>query len=165
MNSYNVIISGNERVVNIDNDGNIRINGKPANMTFEQVDGRTFSVLSEGNSYKTIAVKEEGVYRMLVNGNEIISHVESERMRLLKKFAISSEAEHARTEIRAPMPALVVKVEVDIGDDVREGQGLIVLEAMKMENEIRAHRKGRVSEIHIAKGRAVEKGELLMLLE
>jgi biotin carboxyl carrier protein len=63
------------------------------------------------------------------------------------------------------MPALVVRVEVKAGDEVREGQGLLVLEAMKMENEIRSPQAGKVREVFVSNGKAVEKGELLLLLE
>jgi biotin carboxyl carrier protein len=63
------------------------------------------------------------------------------------------------------MPALVVRVEVKVSDEVKVGQGLVILEAMKMENEIKSHQSGRVKEIYVAKGKPVEKGELLLLLE
>ena len=63
------------------------------------------------------------------------------------------------------MPALVVKVEVSVGEEVKEGQGLLILEAMKMENEIKCHQAGKVKEILVSKGKPVEKGELLMRLE
>jgi biotin carboxyl carrier protein len=63
------------------------------------------------------------------------------------------------------MPALIVKVEVSVGDEVVHGQGLLVLEAMKMENELKAMHSGRVKEIHVRQGKPVEKGELLMILE
>ncbi len=70
-----------------------------------------------------------------------------------------------KSEIKAPMPALVVRVEVEIGQKVKPGQGLLILEAMKMENEIKAHSAGIIKEIYATKGKPVEKGELLMLLE
>ena len=63
------------------------------------------------------------------------------------------------------MPAMVVKLEVNVGDEVRAGQPLIVLEAMKMENELLASGPGRVKAVYVNAGKAVEKGELLLLLE
>jgi biotin carboxyl carrier protein len=60
---------------------------------------------------------------------------------------------------------MVVKVEVSVGDEVVEGQGLVILEAMKMENEIKSHQAGKVKSVLVEKGKAVEKGELLLLLE
>ena len=66
--------------------------------------------------------------------------------------------------IRAPMPGLVVRVEVGVGDRVTAGTGLVVVEAMKMENELRAQRPGVVATIHIEVGQAVEKGMPLVTL-
>jgi biotin carboxyl carrier protein len=63
------------------------------------------------------------------------------------------------------MPAMVVRLEVNVGDEVRAGQPLIVLEAMKMENELLASGAGRVKAVYATAGKAVEKGELLLLLE
>jgi len=63
------------------------------------------------------------------------------------------------------MPALVSSVPVSVGDVVTVGQGLVILEAMKMENEIKAHRNGVVGKILVSKGKSVEKGELLVHLE
>jgi pyruvate carboxylase subunit B len=63
------------------------------------------------------------------------------------------------------MPGLVIKVEVDPGAEVERGQGLIVIEAMKMENELRASSAGRVSDIRVTAGQAVDKGEPLLVIE
>jgi biotin carboxyl carrier protein len=63
------------------------------------------------------------------------------------------------------MPGLIVRVHVSVGDVVQAGQGLVVMEAMKMENEIRAPRAGRVKEAPVREGQAVETGALLVLLE
>ena len=67
-------------------------------------------------------------------------------------------------EVRAPMPGLVLKLEVEPGDVVHEGTGLVVLEAMKMENEIFATGEAVVEEIHVEAGVAVSKGQLLVTL-
>lgn len=165
MSLYYVTIGDNEHTVEFRTDGSILVDGIITPASAQQVDVRAFSVLSDGLSTRVVVEKDESAYRMLLHGKQIDARVESERMRLLKKFATASESEHSRTMIHAPMPALVVKVEVNVGDDVTQGQGLVVLEAMKMENEIKAHRQGKVMEIQVTKGKAVEKGELLMVLE
>jgi len=67
--------------------------------------------------------------------------------------------------VQAPMPGKLVRVLVRAGQDVGAGQGLVVMEAMKMENEIRAPRAGRVKEAPVQEGQAVETGALLVLLE
>ena len=66
--------------------------------------------------------------------------------------------------VRAPMPGLVVRIEVAEGQQVDAGAGLVVVEAMKMENELRAPRPGTVQTVHVAVGQAVEKGASLVTL-
>ena len=60
------------------------------------------------------------------------------------------------------MPGLIVRIEVDEADRVEQGQGLVIIEAMKMENELRAEAAARVERIHVSHGDAVEKGQLLI---
>ena len=71
---------------------------------------------------------------------------------------------HGPRLIRAPMPGLITRVEVAAGDTVAAGQGLVIVEAMKMENELRAEAAGVVSRILVAPGQAVEKGAILIEL-
>jgi biotin carboxyl carrier protein len=68
------------------------------------------------------------------------------------------------TRLTAPMPGRVVRVLTEKGRDVEPGQGLVVIEAMKMENELKAPRKGRVDEVAVHEGQAVEAGALLLVV-
>jgi len=68
-------------------------------------------------------------------------------------------------EVRAPMPGMVVRVLVGPGEQAAAGQGLVVVEAMKMENELRAPRAGRIKDVAVSEGQAVETGALLVILE
>jgi biotin carboxyl carrier protein len=68
-------------------------------------------------------------------------------------------------QVLAPMPGKVVKILVKAGDEVKARQGLVVIEAMKMENELRSPKDGRVSEVHVAEGASVEAGRLLVVVE
>lgn len=165
MNSYFVTISGREYIVRLEKEGAVLVNGEQAPIDILQLDERSFSILVNGKSEKVIAEKTNGTYQVQINGRQLEAAIESERMRLLKQFERQSASRVSKAEIRAPMPALVIKLEVNVGDEVKVGQGLIILEAMKMENEIKAHSAGRVKEIHVVKGKPVEKGELIMILE
>ena len=69
------------------------------------------------------------------------------------------------TDVKAPMPGLVLGVSVEIGQEVQKGDGLLILEAMKMENVIKSVGEGIVKAIHIEQGKAVEKGQLLIEME
>ncbi len=68
-------------------------------------------------------------------------------------------------KIASPMPGTILNINVNAGDVVKEGQILMILEALKMENEIMAPRDGRIASVHVAKGASVESGTLLCVLE
>jgi pyruvate carboxylase subunit B len=165
MTKYVVRMDGKDYVVTVDADGLVAVEGVFEHIDIRPLGNDTFAVLL-GNRSTSIALRSRGnSYDVLVGCHQIEARVESEREKLLREYATESSKGHHRYEIRAPMPALVTRVEVHVGDSVSPGQGLVVLEAMKMENEIRAHQAGTVKEVHVAQGSPVEKGELLILLE
>ena len=85
-----------------------------------------------------------------------------ERARHLRQLAGSGRGKRGGNVLKAPMPGLVVRVEVEPGQAVVEGQGVVVLEAMKMENELRASAAATVAAVRVAPGAAVEKGDVLV---
>lgn len=161
-----VITSGTHtHTVEIREDGTIRYDGENMPVDVKQVGDHQFSLLIEGYSTAIGVLKNGESYHVYHKGIQRIVTVESERARLLGGLAKPKGGRHTKLEITAPMPALVVRVEVQQGDHIREGQGLVVLEAMKMENEIRAHHGGIVKSVRVQAGKPVEKGEVLLLLE
>lgn len=164
MHTYAVTLDKREYSVDVHDDGRVDVDGRPIVVDITRT-GNAFSILLDGVSVRIVALPSDAEVHALIHGHQHDILVESERDRLMKKFSAATGGRHQRSEIHAPMPALVVRVEVNVGDEVQEGQGLIVLEAMKMENEMRAHQAGRVKQILVSRGKAVEKGELLLLLE
>jgi len=90
--------------------------------------------------------------------------VQDERSREIEAVSGKDQPVVAGGTVRAPMPGLVVRIEVAEGQQVDAGAGLVVVEAMKMENELRAPRPGMVQTVHVAVGQAVEKGASLVTL-
>jgi biotin carboxyl carrier protein len=165
MNEYRVTVDGREFAVAIAKDGSMCIDGKVVPVDIGQINTGTFSVLLDGVSTTLVVRREGGSFHVLMNSLQKEISVQSERELLLKTYGGTSGSQRSRLEVFAPMPALIVKVEVNVGDEVVHGQGLLVLEAMKMENELKAVHSGRVKEIRVRQGKPVEKGELLMILE
>jgi pyruvate carboxylase subunit B len=97
-------------------------------------------------------------------GERFEVHVVDERTRQIQALTGAGRAVSASGVVKAPMPGLVVRVEVTVGQRVDAGAGLVVVEAMKMENELRASRPGVVETVHVAAGEAVEKGAPLVTL-
>lgn len=164
MSTYVVEIQGKEYTLSLV-DGKLTMGGETVPGTIEIAGPGGFSVLLGERSIRVVSLGNDGKYDVLCDGIPLEVAVETERSRLLKKYASASKRTARVDELRAPMPALVVRVEVKIGEEVVAGQGLVVLEAMKMENELKATHPGRVKDIRVEKGKAVEKGELLLILE
>lgn len=85
-----------------------------------------------------------------------------ERARHIRRLTGSGQRKSGENVLKAPMPGLVVRVEVEPGQAVVEGQGIVVLEAMKMENELRAAAAATVAAVRVVPGAAVEKGDVLV---
>ncbi|HMA20260.1 MAG TPA: acetyl-CoA carboxylase biotin carboxyl carrier protein subunit, partial [Gemmatimonadaceae bacterium] len=88
-----------------------------------------------------------------------------ERTRAIRDITAASSKATGPAPVVAPMPGLIVRVTVAPGDAVQAGQGLVVMEAMKMENELRASAAGTVKAVHASPGKAVEKGTILVELQ
>ncbi len=101
--------------------------------------------------------------RVIASGSRLHARVESERTASAERTAKAGGA-HGEKVVRSPMPGRVVKVLVVKGERVQAGQGLVVLEAMKMENEVRARAAGTVEDVHVLAGTAVEANARLVTL-
>ena len=133
-----------------------------------QLGPRTWSVLTGGHRYKVECEKApdaEGHAVFRINGVRRAVRILDERAKLLEKMGMSVKPGAASGDIAAPMPGKVLQVLVKEGDVVEEGQPLVVLEAMKMENVIKAAANGTVSAVQAVEGQAVEKGALLVGFE
>ncbi|MBL8749367.1 MAG: biotin/lipoyl-binding protein [Planctomycetes bacterium] len=164
---YLTKLEGEEREFTIERHGD-RLVARSGDRTFALDmalvgDGDTFSLLVDGRSYDVVAdvQREEVVLQML--GERYAVHVEDERERAA--HAVAGHKAGGRRELRAAMPGIVVDVKVAEGSQVEEGQTLVVLEAMKMQNPLVAESAGRVSRVLCKKGEAVAGGALLLEME
>jgi acetyl/propionyl-CoA carboxylase alpha subunit len=105
-----------------------------------------------------------GLWKIGIGGNTLAVEVIDERTRAIREMAGTPESA-AQMVVIAPMPGLVLRVDVEPGQQVSAGQGVVVVEAMKMENELKAPADGTVARIEVSTGQAVEKGTVLIVLE
>jgi biotin carboxyl carrier protein len=145
-------------------DGIMMVQGRPIDASLVEVGPATYSLLLDGKSYE-VTVQPNG------RGSEITESGTRSEVRLLDRASIlldrfegSRNRKKRPLEIQAPMPGLVLAVEVQEGDTVVSGQGVIVLEAMKMENEILSTVAGIVSKVHVGTRDAVTKGQVMVTL-
>lgn len=115
------------------------------------------------NSY--IHRMSEFSYEVWINEHVIYVTLENEKSRLLGRFLIAASTMTGLITVRAPMPGLVSEIIVKPGEFITSGKSLLILEAMKMENEIRSVSSGRVKDILVERKSAVEKNQPLMIIE
>jgi biotin carboxyl carrier protein len=122
------------------------------------------NILINDRSYEVHVADEAGEFLVYSKGRPLrIAVANEQRFRLgngTAAFAIQG-----KQVVVAPMPGKIARVLVSLGDEVREGQGVVVVEAMKMENELKSPKSGRVIELHAAEGSAVEKNATLIVVE
>lgn len=107
----------------------------------------------------------EKKYSVKINSNIYEVRILGELDLLIEKMGLSLGNAQAANDIKAPMPGLILDVNVSEGDEVKEGDYLLVLEAMKMENALTAPRDGVVKSISVEKGQTVEKNQLLVEMQ
>ena len=126
-------------------------------------DGAAFSLLVDGKSYDVLADVQRETVTLQVIGERFVVQCEDERERAAR--AVAGHKPGGRRELRAAMPGIVVDVKVAVGDAVTEGQTLVVLEAMKMQNPLGAEAAGKITRVCCKKGEAVAAGALLLEME
>ncbi|RZK57675.1 MAG: acetyl-CoA carboxylase biotin carboxyl carrier protein subunit [Pedobacter sp.] len=150
--------------INTDSDG-IRVNGEDVILDTISLNEHTSSVLYNNKRYNVELVslnKEEKTATIKVNGNIYSLAISDQFDQLLKQLGMDNLVASKILQIKAPMPGLVLNVLVAEGAEIKKGDNLLVLEAMKMENMIKSPTDGIIKKIAIAQGDKVEKNELLI---
>ncbi len=163
---YFVDWAGRTRVVEIrtDADGTtVVVDGVPHRADLETVAGTGLhSLLLDRRSVAFAARFEDGAAVLQLHDREVRVPVEDERTRESRRLTQGAKKPAGSGDVKAVMPGVVKEVRVEVGSVVTAHQPLLVLEAMKMENEIRADRAGTVKALHVKAGQAVEKGAKLV---
>jgi len=142
----------------------IIIDGKEITVDGRKLTAHMYSLLVGNQSFTVDVTSKEDNYTVTSAGKSFQLRVSDER-RAARPGEGNSAGREGGKEIRSFMPGKVVEVLVTVGDEVSKDQGMLIIEAMKMENEVRAAAAGKVKEIRVSPGQAVESGELLVMLE
>lgn len=165
--SYLVTIQGTTYTVSLDDrEGRIalRIDGRPLEIDMASIQGDQFySLLIDGRSYTAVTAPQGEQREVKVNGVSSVVAVEDEQLARLRG-QVKSRRRAGGEQIKAPMPGRIVSVSAAVGDTVETGQGVVVIEAMKMENELHAHTGGTVKEIRVGEGDTVDKNAVLVVI-
>jgi len=132
------------------------------------LDEKNFHVLHNNTSYHAEVVSADFInktYTVIINNNEYVVSIANHLDQLIKEMGFEVGKTKLVNAIKAPMPGLILEINVSVGQEVNEGDNLLILEAMKMENSFDSPRAGIIKSIAITKGQAVEKGQLLIEFE
>jgi acetyl/propionyl-CoA carboxylase alpha subunit len=164
---YVVMVGDTEVEVVLDGD-DATVDGATVSARVTDVEGTPVRMVTVGDAvHRVVARRGEsrGRYTLWVDGFRYEVEALDERTRTIRELSGASAAASGPAPLKAPMPGMIVRVAVQAGDAVVPGQSLIVMEAMKMENELRATVPATVKAVLVQPGTAVEKGALLLELE
>lgn len=145
------------------------VGGKKVAINVHQVKGHHYHVIYDGQSMDIRFFKRDTQVQAFVRGECLTFTLEDEAS-LARKKSMEGRGGvtpplQGRIELKSQMPGKIVKVEVKVGDKVTSGQGIVIMEAMKMENEIISPKAGEVKELKVQEGQSVESGALLAVIE
>jgi biotin carboxyl carrier protein len=164
---YTAILDGEERVVEVsprENGYRVSIGDKVFDVDAVHLQGCALSLIAGTRSYRCdIEPRKDGKLAVVVGDAVYPLEILDER-KLRMRRATGTFSLEGPQRVDAPMPGKVVRVLVKVGDEVQEGQGLVVVEAMKMENELKSPKAGKVTELQAAEGATVESGARLVVV-
>ena len=163
---YITTINGNEYVIELLANGDLKVNDQIYDADLQQLgEGGLVSLLIDNRSYEAaVQSPERDHWQILLEGELYDVQVQDERAYRLAKARGELEADTGVVATRAPMPGVVVRVPVGVDDRVHIGQTMVILESMKMENELKATRAGVVLAVKVSAGDSVEKDAVLVLV-
>ncbi len=154
-----------EHSIVFENDSTGTIDGKEFVWDVIEIKDGSFHAIKDNKAYSVEVIKVDALekkFLISVNGNKYSLTVKDKFDELLKSLGMDNLNAAKVNEIKAPMPGLVLEIRVSEGDEVKKGDAILVLEAMKMENIIKSPTDGVVKKINVKKGVAVEKNQVLI---
>ena len=160
---YKVSVNEHPEIEITGNEVNYLLNGHAVNFDIVPNSDGTYHVLYQGKSH-TIHVLQKNANSLVldINKHKAEAKIKNDLEDLLSRMGMDKVLGASINELKAPMPGMVLKILVKEGDTVKKGDGLLVLEAMKMENNIKALGDGVVSKIPIKAGDKVEKNQVMI---
>jgi biotin carboxyl carrier protein len=146
----------------------ILVNNQPFTWDFRDISDTHFHIIKDNKSYNAELVEAnyaEKIFRLKVNDKIHTVNLKNRTDLILEKMGLSNSASAKLNNLKAPMPGLIYEMKVKVGDEVKKGDVLLILVAMKMENAIKAVGDGIVKSIKTNTGDSVEKGQLIMEFE
>ena len=162
---YLTTIAGEQFAIDINQDDQVTVNGEIIQVNMQQMlDTTMHSIILDGQSHDVRMEEGDGLYIVQLSGQIFEVVVEDERTRRLAGVKGSLDAVTGEAIIKSPMPGVVVEVLVIPGQAVEQGDILVILESMKMQNEFKAPRAGQVHAVRVAAGDKVDQGAIMITI-
>ncbi len=160
MTRYVTIINDQQFEIEITRDGTLLVNGEPRHVDFLELGQSLYSLITESRSIEAVIEENKHKVDVLLGGRLYEGMVLDERALMMaqRRGGLGGGS----GEVRSPMPGLIVSVAVQPGEQITPGQTVVILESMKMQNELKATIAGVVASVHISAGQTVDKDALLV---
>lgn len=150
-----------------ESNGEVYVNEELFDLSLEQIKADRFHVVRKDKSYRVQVIKldkKEKVAVLEVNNHRYEVSLKNKLDLLLEELGMENVADAGANEVKAPMPGLILQVMVEEGQEIKKGDPLLILEAMKMENVLKSPTDGNVTAVGVEVGQSVEKGKVLIKL-
>ncbi len=166
MSDFVVTLNNKKKTVSLSGNSHILIDDQKIEYELILLNSHTY-LLKINDRFFEISVDKtgNGKYSLLIDGHKYETIIRSALQEKVSQLLQQKDPIHMKTEVKAPMPGMVLKIKKNISDKVAQGETILILEAMKMENDLRSPRSGILSEIMAKEGSAVEKGTVLFTIE
>jgi len=143
----------------------LRENNAIQKYSFIHLGHNRYSLIHNNKSHLVQIILENGIYHVHLDGEYFPIRVEDERSRMLRQLVQKAAQQTGEQKITAPIPGLIKSLRVKEGDKVNSGEGLFILEAMKMENEILAETDGLIKKVMVEEGAPVNQDQIILIIE
>ncbi len=144
------------------------INGTPLEWDILEVRNNIFHILFQNRSYNAEVLEADyqtKSFLLKINRNQYLVNVKDRFDILLEQLGMANAGSAKVNDLKAPMPGLIVSIQVQVGDSIKKGDSLLILEAMKMENVLKATGEGKIKSIKVNPRQNVEKNQVLIEFE
>lgn len=149
-------------------EGDFIVNGKKGKWDLSKIRDNHFHLLQDNRSFSIEAVKADLTnksFSLKINNKPVTIQVQDRYDQLLKKLGMDTAASTKANDLKAPMPGMVLRILVQEGQEIKKGDSILVLEAMKMENILKSAGDGKVKSLKVKSGDKVDKNQLLVVIE
>lgn len=152
----------------VSNKDGLKLNGEDFSWNLLQLQDNSYHIIKDNQSYQVEVLKADyqtKTFTLQINGHRHTVQAEDKLDQLLKRLGMDNANQNKVNDIKAPMPGLILNIHANEGDEVKKGDILMILEAMKMENALKSPVDGKIKAIKVKQGENVEKNQLLLVFE